>query len=152
MSAQAETPSEFTDLVEVYHRHGLQRRDEDFWAWERVHDIVNGPDPERAYALVLALIAAAPDHRLEHVGAGAVEDMVENHATVLIDRIEAEAKRDPRFREALGSIWLVADEIDPLLLARLQTATGGTILVATQAEIDESARRYYEENPLPPDA
>src|SRR5687768_11985937 len=152
MSAQDDTPSELAHLVEVYHRHGLQRRDEDFWAWQRVHDIVNGPDPEHAFALVLALVAAAPDHRLEHVGAGAVEDIVETHAPVLIDRFEIEARRDPRFREALGSIWLVAEEIDPLILARLQDVTGGTILVATQAELDEAERRYFEENPSPRDA
>jgi hypothetical protein len=102
--------------------------------------------------LVLALVRTAPDDRLEHVGAGPVEDLVEKHAAALIDRIEAEARRDPRFREALGSIWLVAEDISAPILARLQDVTGGTILVATQAELDEAERRYWEENPLNRDA
>ena len=140
MNIQPDAPSEIADLVEVYHRHGIHRRDEDFWAWKQVHDIVNGPDAERAYTLVLALVAAAPDERLEHVGAGAVEDMVEKHGPVLIDRIEAQARRDPRFTDALASIWLVIDDIDPDILGRLQVVTGGRIDVTTQAEIDAAAR------------
>jgi hypothetical protein len=146
MSIQPDTPSEVAHLVEVYHRHGIHRRDEDFWAWERVHEIVNGPDAERAFTLVLALVRSAGDDRLEHVGAGAVEDMVEHHSAVLIDQIEAEARRDPRFREALGSIWLVAEDIAPPILARLQEVTGGTILVATQAELDAVEREYEREH------
>jgi hypothetical protein len=43
ISAHAETPSELGHLVEVYHRHGIHRRAEDFWAWERVHEIVTVP-------------------------------------------------------------------------------------------------------------
>ena len=144
MSTQPDARSEIADLVEVYHRHGIYRRDEDFWAWQEVHAIVNGPDAERAYTLVLALVHAAPDERLEHVGAGAVEDMVEKHAAVLIDRIEAQAWRDARFREALGSIWLVTDDTDPAVLARLQAATDGRIEVTTQAEIDAVAKEYED--------
>jgi hypothetical protein len=152
MSPELETPAEIAHLVEVYHRHGIHRRDEDFWAWERVSDIVRGPNVERAFALVLALVRAAPDDRLEHVGAGPVEDLVQHHSATLIDKIEAEARRDPRFREALGSIWLVAEEVSPLVLARLQEVTGGTILVATEAELDAAERRYWEERQSDRDA
>jgi hypothetical protein len=142
MSSQPETPSERADLVEAYHRHGVHGHDEDFWAWDRVGEIVRGPDAQRAFALVVALVRSASDDRLEYVGAGPVEDLVQHHSAALIDQIEAEARHDPRFRDALGCIWLVAEDIAPPVLARLQEVTGGTILVATQAEIDEVAREY----------
>ena len=142
MNLEPETPSEFADLVEVYHRNAIHGRKEDFWAWERVHDIIRGADAQQAFTLVVALVRSAGDDRLEHIGAGPVEDLVEWHAAALIDQLEAEAHRDPRFREALGSIWLVAEDIAPPLLARLQTVTGGTILVATQADLDAVAEEY----------
>lgn len=142
MSPQPDTPSEFVHLVEVYHRYGIHDRKEDFWAWERVQDIIRGADAQQAFALVVALVRSAGDDRLEHVGAGPVEDLVQQHSAALIDELETEARRDPRFREALGSIWLVAEDISPPILARLQEVSGGTILVATQAELDEVAREY----------
>jgi hypothetical protein len=142
MSPLSETPEEIAHLLEVYHRHGRDGRDEDFWAWDRVHDIVRGTDPQRAYDLVRELVRTAPDDRLEHVGAGPVEELVMHHSASLIDQIEAEAQLNPRFCEALASIWLVAEDILAPVLARLQAVTGGRILVATQAEIDAVAGEY----------
>jgi uncharacterized protein DUF6869 len=149
MKLERDTPSEFADLIEVYHRHGIHDRKEDFWAWERVHDIARGADAQRAFRLVVGLVRAAPDDRLEHLGAGPVEDLVQHHSAALIDQLEAEARSDPRFREALGSIWLVAEDISPPILARLQNATGGTILVATQAELDQVAKEFEGEELRP---
>jgi hypothetical protein len=81
-------------------------------------------------------VRTAPDELLEYIGAGPVEDLVNRHGAALIEKIEDEAKRDPRFREALASIWLVADDINHDVLSRLQAVTGNQILVASQAEID----------------
>ena len=125
-------------LIEAYHRHGAHKRDEDFWAWEAAGDIARGQDAERAWELVIALIRSAPDDRLTFVGAGTLEDLVSTHAANLIDRIVAEAEHDPRFREALASIWLVVEDVPPMALQRLQTVTGNRILIATQAEIEEA--------------
>jgi hypothetical protein len=124
------------ELVTVYHRHGATHDDADFWAWERVDDIIRGPAAERAWELVSTLVRTAPDELLEYIGAGPVEDLVNRHGAALIEKIEDEAKRDPRFREALASIWLVADDINHDVLSRLQAVTGNQILVASQAEID----------------
>jgi hypothetical protein len=73
---------------------------------------------------------------LEYVGAGPVEDLVCTHGATLVDSIAVEATRDPRFCEALASIWLIVEEIPEAVLSRLQAVTNGRILVATQAEID----------------
>lgn len=139
-----ETPEELAALIAAYHAFGRDRRDDDFWAWQRVKDVVQGPDAERAWGLTVAVVRSAPDHRLEHVGAGPVEELVETHGPALLDRIEAEAGRDPRFREALASIWLTADDFAPEVIARLQDAAGHRIGVVTLAELDEAERRWLE--------
>ena len=126
-------------------RYNAERREEDFWAWEKVNDIVNGADPEHAFSVVQALVRAAPDDQLELIGAGPVENLVINHSAALIDWLESEARRDPRFREALASIWLVADHILPEVLNRLQAVTGNRILVATEAELNASVPREPEQ-------
>jgi hypothetical protein len=149
MSTQPETPGELAGLVEAYQRHIRHGGDDEFWAWERVHDIVADPDANRAYDLVLKLVCSAPDNQLGRVGAGPVEKLVRYHSSALIDQIESEARTDPRFCEALASIWLVADDIVPSVLARLQAVTNGRILVATQAEIDATAREYEERDAAP---
>jgi hypothetical protein len=145
MTRRPETPDELARLVDVYHRHSTLRRDQDFWACERVHEIVADADAERAFRLVLELVRSAADHHLQAVGAGAVEKLVKRHAAALIDQIEAEARRDARLREALGSVWLVAEDVPAHVLARLQEASGGTILVSTRAELDAEQRAYLED-------
>jgi hypothetical protein len=139
--------SSLADLIATYHRHGLEKRPEDFWAWDRVGEIVRGPDAERAWELVVALVRSAPDDRLEYVGAGPVEDFVETHGAALVDWIVGEARRDPRFRAALASIWLVAEETPADVLARFQEVTGGQILVATEAELDAAEAAWLRDNP-----
>ena len=136
MTREVEGRQSILELADAYHRYGETNADGDFWAWQRVEDIVCGPVAEEAWELVVTLIRTAPDERLEYIGAGPVEDLVNRHGAALIDSIEGEAKRDPRFREALASIWLVSDDILPNVLSRLQAVTGGQIHVATQAEID----------------
>ena len=136
MTREQSPSTDLTQLVEAYHRHGASKRPEDFWAWERAGDIARGDDPERAWELVVALIRSAPDERLEFIGAGPLECLVETHAGALIDRIIGEAERDSRFREALATIWLSVENVPPAALERLQAVTGNRLLVATQAEID----------------
>ena len=125
-------------VVATLVRYYAQKHDGDFWAWMTASDIVSGSDPERAFSLVQALVRAAPDDQLETIGAGEVEVLVTTHVAALIDSLESEARRDPRFCEALASIWLIADNIPPDALRRLQAVTGNRILVATQAELDAS--------------
>lgn len=141
--------SSIDELLATWHRHGSEGRREDFWAWDRVGDIVRGEDAERAWELVVALVRTAPDDRLGYVGAGPVEDLVVWHGRALVDWIVGEARRDARFRSALASIWLVADGIPADVLARLQEAAGGRILVATEAELDAAEETWPRERPAP---
>lgn len=65
------------------------------------------PDgPERAWPIVLQLVARAPDDEaLAFVGSGAVEDLVNEQGVQFADRIVEQATRDPRFRRALRHVW-----------------------------------------------
>jgi hypothetical protein len=80
------------------------------------------PDgPERAWPIVLELIARAPDEQaLTFVGCGAVEDLVNRHGVQFADRLSFQATRDPRFRRALRHVWPhegVPDSIQELIVA-----------------------------------
>lgn len=63
---------------------------------------VGGAD---AVAMVVALVAAAEDDaELAYVGAGPVEDLLQFHAQDLGTAIADEARRSPRFAQALRSV------------------------------------------------
>jgi hypothetical protein len=86
-----------------------------------------------------------PDDRLEHVGARPVEDLVVNFGPQLLEQIVVAAGKDPRFRKALASVWLVVEDLPEEVLERLQEATGGQIATSRQAELEAV------ELPLPAD-
>jgi hypothetical protein len=132
-------------LIDTYVRHAILGQPEDFWAWEDVYEIVHGPDGGAAFRLVVDLVRAVPDDRLEHVGAGPVEDLVVNFGPQLIEQIVVAAGKDPRFRKALASVWLVVEDLPEKVLERLQEATGGQIATSRQAELEAV------ELPLPAD-
>ncbi|HEX8670645.1 MAG TPA: hypothetical protein VF710_02100 [Longimicrobium sp.] len=88
--------------------------------------IWNGP-AQTAWRLVLELLRTAPDDDLGFYAAGPLEDLVRLHGAELIDELEAEARRDSRFRWALGCIWLSHGELPPDVLARVVHASGNQI-------------------------
>jgi hypothetical protein len=63
-------------LADTYLRHHTSRSDEDFWAWQKVDEIVRGGDLDRAWEITLLLLRAAPDAALGYVAAGPLEDFV----------------------------------------------------------------------------
>jgi hypothetical protein len=78
----------------------------------------NGGDS--AIQLVLALLDKAPDDQgVATVGAGPLEDLVNDHGADLVDLIERTARQSPLFAAALGSVWvegrpLLAEAVDRL--------------------------------------
>ena len=95
----------------------------DFWAFG-LGGRLAANDPELAWAFVLALIETAPETELDYVGAGELEDFCWEVAPAFIDRIEAEAARNPRFRVALASVWPGAGTIPPETYSRIRAAAG----------------------------
>lgn len=62
--------------------------------------------PERAWPVIVELIRRAPDtSALGHIGAGALDDLVNEHGREFESRILDRAACDPRFRVALANVW-----------------------------------------------
>jgi len=133
------------DWATTWLRHSYHHAPEDFWAWEELTETVHD-DPERAWPVILALVALAQPDRLEYVGAGPLEHLIENHDQAFIDRINAQAASDPRFRETLASVWLNRRYHPPAIVARLVAASGGAIKpLEFDYEPDEDTRVANED-------
>jgi hypothetical protein len=106
-------PHPLVDDWIAYHAAGSRGSDPRFSAWAEVDDLVRR-DPEAGWALILELIAAAPDDRiLANVAAGPLEDLLSRVAERFIDRVEVEARRDLKFRRCLtGLLGLPATVTD----------------------------------------
>ena len=116
-------------LIEAYFRHAAAGFDDecDVWAWDAVDDVVWHGTTDEVWTLVLDLLERAPDALMGSVAAGPLEYAIAEHGRDLIDRIEAEAASDSRFRRALGGVWLQQNELPPDVLARLVRASDNRI-------------------------
>jgi len=92
-----------------------------FWAWERVQDLLRN-DPEVAWVVIVRLVAQADDDALGSVGAGPLEDLLSDHGEHFIDRVEAAARSDPRFRMILAAVWQAG--MSPTIWERVIAARG----------------------------
>jgi hypothetical protein len=98
-------PTPLVDDWIGYCADGSKVSDQRVTAWERVDDVVRR-DPESGWSLVLELVAAAPDDRvLANVAAGPLEDLLSRDPDGFVERVEREARRDPKFRRCLTGVW-----------------------------------------------
>ena len=84
-----------------------KKKDSDplFAACEEVDELVR-LEPEHGWTVILELIAAAPDDRiLAMVAAGPLEDLLKKWSDQFIDRVETQARQDPKFRRCLTGVW-----------------------------------------------
>jgi hypothetical protein len=109
-------------VVDALIRHYARPTGFDFWAWEMARDLIID-DPPEAWLLILELIRQAPDERvLGTVAAGELEEFIDAHAEAFIDRLEAEARRNSRLKEALAGVWITGLRRD--LFDRVEKASG----------------------------
>ena len=101
--------------------------DPDTAASDALRRVVRDGPPEAAWDLVRRLLRQAPDAELDVHAAGPLEDLVLRWGAELVERIEAEAAADERFRWALGCIWLLVGDLSPVVLERVVRASGGEI-------------------------
>jgi hypothetical protein len=80
-----------------------------WWTIERFQHLVFEQtrfDPEDAWTCVLRVLAANPSEMvIANLAAGPLEDILNHHGAAFIDRIEAEAGRNPAFRDLMGGVW-----------------------------------------------
>jgi len=106
----------------------LQRTEEDspdydrlFEYWEAVDDLVRYR-PDAAWLFVLEVLKADDSITImENLSAGPLEDLLAQHGAKLIDRVEAEARANPKMAHLLGGVWKnsMSEEIwQPVQVAR----------------------------------
>lgn len=89
-------------------------------AWATMADLADD-DPERAWALLLRVVTGAglEGSTLCSAGTDCLENLVRAHGEQFIDRIEAQARTDPKFLQASACVWAwsspVRSRLDDLL-------------------------------------
>lgn len=90
----------FDGLSEAY----LRNRDEDFWAWEEVHRMVETDLNEGWKITLLLLERAATDKEVGYIAAGPLEDLIDRYGHKALDLIEGECKNNSRMQLALSTV------------------------------------------------
>lgn len=82
-----------------------------FWSFDAMHTLV-GEDPYTAWTILLEMLRRTDDEdRIGALAAGPLEDLLGPH---LFDRIAAEARNNPKLRQALSGVWInEGEEIRP---------------------------------------
>ena len=63
-------------------------------------------EPEKLWLLILEIHHRDQSITIQQVlSAGPVEDLLAMHGDTFIERVEAEARRDPQFAKLLGGVW-----------------------------------------------
>jgi hypothetical protein len=97
----------------------LRDNDLNFEVFEEFDRCARG-DPESCWPLILGVLAATDDdYTLANLSAGPLEDLINRHGEQFIERIETEARANPRFRELLCGVW---DSVAPELAQWLDAA------------------------------
>jgi hypothetical protein len=95
----------FDTLADAYLRQWADKRDEDRWANEQVDSIIQS-DADDGWEITLLLVQkAGSDAALAYISAGPLEDLLNNHGSQVIDRIEQECKNNSRLPLALSGVW-----------------------------------------------
>ena len=78
---------------------------DDFWASERFMDS-DIQFSELHWSVILLITNKTEDRKvLGNLAAGPLEDLIANHGSLFIERIETESRKNPRFRCLLGGVW-----------------------------------------------
>jgi len=123
MDHRRDRPRSVDDLVTAYLHYATAalsgRTDaEPFWAWEAV-DELSRRDPEALWLFLLeAMRRTADDRSLAYLAAGPFEDLIVRYGEQFIERIEIEARSEPRVLRALCGVW-GRDSMAPAVAERL---------------------------------
>ena len=97
-------------------------REENFWAFE-VFDDVSRTDPELCWELILQTLHTPHAESVEEIlAAGPLEDLLARFGPAFIDRVEAKAEKDPKFKDLLGGVW--QNDMTNEVWARVQACRG----------------------------
>ena len=77
-------------------------------------------EPDELWSIGLDLLRTGDDEMPRIVGAVILEELLERYLDRYVEQMEAEAQRDPRFKLALGTVYL--SKVPAQLVARVQAA------------------------------
>jgi hypothetical protein len=84
---------------------GSDAQNSNFWAYEALDDL-RGHDLERYWEIINEIRRLDDsDSMLSNLAAGPLEDLLVTSGSAFIDRCEALAKTDDRFKAMLGMVW-----------------------------------------------
>jgi hypothetical protein len=125
-------------------------------AWYAATRVVE-KDPEHGWELILAMVPIASDDFMMFIAVGPIESFLKEHAESHIDRIEAWAAEDPRFRECLSMAQIFEEDCPPRARRRLEklgvrilhsdknrTAIEGFLRIAAGMEADRIEIEYKD--------
>jgi hypothetical protein len=96
---------------------GSQEREQHSWAADLTD--LEYDDPESLWQLILEIHRRDKSIVIQQVlSAGPIESLLSVHGEGFIDRVEAEARKDPTFAEVLGGVW--KNRMSDVTWARLQ--------------------------------
>jgi len=105
----SEMEFDLNTLADTYLHHHATRRDEDFWAFGEISQIVRSGDLDKAWNITLLLLRKATDEALGYIAAGPLEDIIDGYGDEALDRLEEVFDKDPRLQFALSGVWLLPD-------------------------------------------
>jgi hypothetical protein len=88
-------------------------------AWYEAARVVE-KDPEHGWELILTLVPIATDNSLTFIAVGPLGSLLKGHGEDYIDRIEARAAEDRRFRECLSRAQIFEEDCPPGMIRRLE--------------------------------
>ena len=80
--------------------------------------------PDRAWPILLDLLASVPEDTVHYVGAGPLESFINEHGSSFIAELEAEARSNSRFRSAVLEVNLERGALPAAIERRLMIAFG----------------------------
>ena len=129
-----------SELVDAYLRYLHEKREDLYWAWEEVSDLVR-EQPESAWEVVTALVDQAKDRsQLAYIAAGPLEDLIHAHGELFVDRIGVQSRGSAQFRRALRGVWCW-DDLPQDLRARFQRIPGVPTALASRRTSRGRTRR-----------
>lgn len=122
------TTAELADWATAYIRYQeraegpVSEDDPLFWAVDQFFTF-SDENPELCWHAIIEILSRQPCEKvLGMLAAGPLEDLIEFHGPVYIDRIEAAARNDPGFRQLLTGVW---ESSTPEIWCRVVTARSG---------------------------
>jgi hypothetical protein len=86
-------------------KEGSPEREEYYWAESKLTDYIE-TDPELVWKLLLNILSREISQwAVGLLAAGPLEDLLSDYGPQLIDRVEKEARINPKFRIALTGVW-----------------------------------------------